>query len=824
MTPEGQALLAELWRRGEAWRVLGDVGLETGGQREWIAALNSSPAQSANVWMISRQRGKSWAALLYACCVAVRTPGAIIRYAAQTGKSAKAIIEPTMAQLLETMPEEVRPTPNSERGLYEWPNGSVLVWAGTDNEQFERLRGPRAHLILLDESAFYADLERVESALLPQLTTTGGRVLYLSSPPETPAHPFVARYRAAQAHGRARHATLHDNPRLGPEGVTRIARAEAERLGVTRDELEASTYWQREFLARVVTEASRAVVPAWTEARAASLVVEAPRPALFDAYVGADWGVRPDPKATLFAWHSPAEGLYVEEELEARDCTISEWVGQTKAIESRLWGTSRYDGTLFGLDEWVKTLREVPPFLERSMRKVAPRQPYLRVGDDDSEVLLELAVTHGYTVVPTRKHDKHLSVDALNQLFVSGRIRIHPRCVRLREQLFSTLWNRHRTDWERTARDHGDLVACFVEGTTIATEHGPMPIESVTAGTKVWTRAGLKTAFIASRTCRDAEIWRLTLESGTVLEGTAEHPILTPDGWTQLRLLAPSSIVFEWTQPRRSLSGVVDDGLATQRPSAANIASTSFTLSGGRKPTFIERCGRALTDLFRGGTSSTIATGTHSTTTSGTSNVSPRASTCDSTCWSPRGGWQLPSSNRSAKSAQGCGTPLQRGESSTPSTPSTPRGFGAIRLLLTVAELCVARCLAPRRSGQLSAAPTATVRSDTSQASTTSRGHAPGAEAPSPSTGTTQPATVPVRVASVVATGRRASVYNLSVAEQPEYFANGVLVHNCLVYLCRNVAWHRPATPVVDDWAPMRVDSGPLRRTLGESLSRRRGP
>lgn len=75
-----------------------------------------------------------------------------------------------------------------------------------------------------------------------------------------------------------------------------------------------------------------------------------------------------------------------------------------------------------------------------------------------------------------------------------------------------------------------------------------------------------------------------------------------------------------------------------------------------------------------------------------------------------------------------------------------------------------------------------------------------------------------------MATGRRASVYNLSVAEQPEYFANGVLVHNCLVYLCRNVAWHRPATPVVDDWAPMRVDSGPLRRTLGESLSRRRGP
>lgn len=462
MTPEGRDIVAELWRRGEAWRVLADVGLETGGQREWIRAVDSSPPQSANVWMISRQRGKSWAALLYACCLAVRVPGAIIRYAAQTGKSAKAIIEPTMAQLLETMPEEVQPTPNSERGLYEWPNGSVLVWAGTDNEQFERLRGPRAHLILLDESAFYADLERVESALLPQLTTTGGRVLYLSSPPETPAHPFVARYRAAQAHGRARHATLHDNPRLGPEGVARIARAEAERLGLTREELEASTYWQREFLARVVTEASRAVVPAWTEARAASLVVEWERPKLFDGYVAADWGVRPDPKATLWAWYEPTRGLYIEEELEARDCTISEWVGQSKAVEKRIWGVDKWEGTLLGLDEWVKTLKEVPAFLERSLRRAAPRQPYLRVGDDDAEVLLELATTHGFVVVPTRKHDKHLSVDALNQLVVEQRLHIHPRCVRLREQLFSTLWNRHRTDWERTAKDHGDLVAALV--------------------------------------------------------------------------------------------------------------------------------------------------------------------------------------------------------------------------------------------------------------------------------------------------------------------------------------------------------------------------
>lgn len=29
-----------------------------------------------------------------------------------------------------------------------------------------------------------------------------------------------------------------------------------------------------------------------------------------------------------------------------------------------------------------------------------------------------------------------------------------------------------------------------------------------------------------------------------------------------------------------------------------------------------------------------------------------------------------------------------------------------------------------------------------------------------------------------------AAVYNLTVADQPEYFANGVLVHNCSYDLC----------------------------------------
>lgn len=82
----------------------------------------------------------------------------------------------------------------------------------------------------------------------------------------------------------------------------------------------------------------------------------------------------------------------------------------------------------------------------------------MRVGDDDARVTVDLALQHGIGVLPSAKHDKALWVDTLNQLVRERRIRVHQRCVRLLEQLRSTLWNRTRSQWERTDRDHGDLI------------------------------------------------------------------------------------------------------------------------------------------------------------------------------------------------------------------------------------------------------------------------------------------------------------------------------------------------------------------------------
>jgi hypothetical protein len=234
---------------------------------------------------------------------------------------------------------------------------------------------------------------------------------------------------------------------------------------LTLEQLYASTYWRREYIAEMVTEETRAALPAWTDEAQARLAVEVERPAHFDGYVSLDPGKTGDPHATLFGLHDFARNrIVIEDELELPSARthIGAWAELVKAKESQLWGVNRWDGTLSGATlEHLKALKLDDLFL-RTHSQAAPRQPWLRVGDDDARVTVDMALQHGIGVLPSEKHDKALWVDTVNQLIREGRLWIHPRCVRLLEQMRATLWNITRSRWERTDRDHGDLIDCLV--------------------------------------------------------------------------------------------------------------------------------------------------------------------------------------------------------------------------------------------------------------------------------------------------------------------------------------------------------------------------
>lgn len=448
------ALTHDLWLMGRPTLAILDKG-----QKRWIENLRQPGKEKPNagVWMIGRQRGKSFAALAFAAELALSQSSRVIRYAAKTAKSAESIVIPTMALILKSCPDELKPIENLQKGFYEWKNGSRLYWAGTDNDQFDRLRGPYAHLLLFDEAAFYPKLEEVESALIAQLLTTNGHMLYLSTPPESPAHPFVARYKAAERNGTACHDTIEGNPRLGVEGAREFLQSEASRLGMTYEEFRQSTYCLREFFAQIVKEETRAALPGWTPEAAAALTQLVKRPDYFDGYAGGDWGFI-DGHGVLWSWWDfPNQALHIEAELLLKETNTELLANGIKRIEVGLYGEGRFDGTLRG----AKDFPELPEWLNKAINDRAPKQPYLRVGDDNLLLLADMQSKHGLTFCPTRKDDKHMAVDEVDIMIRRRKLFVSPNCPQLLKQLDSTMWNKNRTEWEQNVNGHGELIDCL---------------------------------------------------------------------------------------------------------------------------------------------------------------------------------------------------------------------------------------------------------------------------------------------------------------------------------------------------------------------------
>ena len=468
------ATMAELWRRGEQWRGILDAGQSAWRQR-WCShdgdAVNGS----------GRQRGKSLSAYGLLDETARERPGTLVRYCALTIDTAQAILGGAMAAYLAHCPAGMRPVQDG----YDWvyPNGSRLIVMGTDATTFRRGRGfSRIALDVRDEFRFYQDFDGVEAALNPGLMVPGpsgkpGRCLRISTPNESPGHPSKRLVDAAKASGRFELETLYDNPRVDPE---HIIRKECERLGMTRDELLASTYWRREYMGEDVTEESRAAVPSWP-AVAGECARDWPRPTHFCGLTSHDWGgYTGDPHAALFGYVDfKAAKLIIEDEDEIRGGDIGTLVGRWKRKEVGLWGERSWDGTLWGAGYFEEHTKTLPDFLKPAVIAMGPEhgvQPFLRVCDHDDNLQGEMLSRHGYAVLPTDKNEKHLHVDDLVQGIRQKRVIVSPKCRRLLEQLRTTLWDEKRRQWVRTERDHGDLVDCLVYAWRNATWHfDPFP-------------------------------------------------------------------------------------------------------------------------------------------------------------------------------------------------------------------------------------------------------------------------------------------------------------------------------------------------------------
>jgi phage terminase large subunit-like protein len=319
------------------------------------------------------------------------------------------------------------------------------------------------------------------------------------------------------------------------------------------------------------------------------------------------------------------------------------------------------------------------------------------------------------------------TADDLRDVMVEGESGILAVCPRHERPTYRV--SKRRLEWPNGARSllftaqepdrlrgkqHSKLW-CFIAGTMILTDHGHIPIEDLRSGQMVSTRQGPR--LVKSTGRRPALVGTVRFSNGAELTGTSDHPVLTSNGWTNLKGLSIGSCV-------------ATDTLVLTSGSEAHLESerTSISIAGS---------GSVNTDRSRPATTFTTEITSRRTTKSITSSVFPM-------------GGIVPYTRVGIASLD----VLQQ---------------NAISSSVFLAEMW-SRSLAKKNiliAGSAAKVHPINAEKRIEPVKTAEQLSSPG------------PASF---AASVVSTWEPAGtqiVYNLSVEETPEYFANGILVHNC---------------------------------------------
>lgn len=307
---------------------------------------------------------------------------------------------------------------------------------------------------------------------------------------------------------------------------------------------------------------------------------------------------------------------------------------------------------------------------------------------------------------------------------------------------------------------------CFPAGTLVETDLGEVPIEAVRVGDRVMTRRGYHTVALAAETGCSSEFVVIKTTAGRIIRCTAGHPIFDA---SQDRFV-PARNVYRGMR----LVGSPNWASTVSRWHGADIGITAWptaTIDMPRGNSFIARSGRLIAARFQAALRCTIKTAIQATIKSKILNYSRAALTPMSTTivFGPCGVRLAPvSANWRGRNANGTNFSAGGAANSAALLTKTRHVFAA-KLVAAMIEL--------------------------QEAARDFCGHAKSAE-PRLSQ-KTRGAGIAVDAVEIKHTASE-KVYNLQVDGPAEYFANGILVHNCSF----TQDWDR-----VKDGSPDRVDA-----------------
>ncbi|MCD0446475.1 PBSX family phage terminase large subunit [Glycomyces sp. A-F 0318] len=616
---------------------------------------------------------------------------------------------------------------------------TVHLVGANDARAEEKIRGMTAYLAYVDEATLVP--EAFFRQLLARLSVPGARLLATTNP-DGPRHWLKVGFldRASELSLARFRFTLADNPGLGADYVQNL---KAEYTGL----------WYQRFIEGLWVMADGVIFDAWNpEAHVEKTVPEI----LEWISVGIDYG-------TVNDFVALAIGLGIDRRLHV----ASEW---------RWASRKRHQQRQLTDVEYSRHVRDW-------MAAQQLGDPYVVI-DPSAASFIEQAHRDGLN--PVRANNAVADgIRTVSGLIATDRLRVHESCEGLIDEIASYAWDPKKAKLGIDAPVKVDDHGCFVTGTPVVTGAGLRPIETVAPGDRVLTRKGMKPVIASGMTSASATVYQVETSDGRMLTGTGNHPVwVVGHGWKRLDTLRYADKLHVWQNESIPLSSKGSSSAGTSMPSSGPSAPTTFQGSptgNAASSVFTKKSGWPSTIApSPKATTSITATVTRSTTTQVISNASPlQRTSCTTATIAPVNAHPngSPTSNASDLwPARGTNPKLDG-----PGTPGTVPAPGQTVNRMNADATSAGHTTTRSRSTVVNgSAPTpASRRGGAPLALTTSPAHVSTAVPPSAPTSTAEAASADVHVLRVTAMPEKQAVWNLTVADCPEYFASGILVHNC---------------------------------------------
>ena len=451
-TDAHKAMLTVAWSRGDlAWKLSPNQRVVY----DAIRASHTNFKSSAERWYaldISRQFGKDYITALMAVetLLRARADGKRGRfpYGAPTRDSVRELLVPTLEELFVDCPPQLLPvelkdgTFRKSANSLTFDTGQRLVLVGLDVSP-DRMRGPKSLGFAVSEAGFVNDLDYVieEVCLAQMIHVQDGFGVLVSTPPKTPQHTWSTKWCSeAKRRGTYAHRTILDNDMITDDQrhgfIEALGGRNAEKC-------------RRELFAEHIPDETLVIVPEWQHVRGepdghgsytGGIVVEREPPEFRDCYVAMDPGIS-DLCAALFAYFDFERNvLYIEDDFAIDRANTEVVASMVRDIEKRRWDAVRaWNGG--------------------SMREGVHK----RVSDVDLRLVTDLNELHGLRFVTTRKDNRDAAINELRIRVQNKRIEIHPRCKNTIAHLDHGIWNKARTQFDRSGKyGHFDALAALV--------------------------------------------------------------------------------------------------------------------------------------------------------------------------------------------------------------------------------------------------------------------------------------------------------------------------------------------------------------------------